>query len=74
MLNLFLTAVSNTVERNANPKASSIKDEKAILEEYCKQYRKGSPFTTIIGPFLDRNNKKENEDSNNDDDNFLLPR
>jgi hypothetical protein len=74
MLNLFLTAVSNTVEEgNDKARANSIKDEKAILQNYSKQYREGSLFPTsgvFTNPFLDPNKKKEKEDSN---DNYGFP-
>ena len=76
MLNLFLTAVSNTVEGNGKARTSSIRDEETILQEYSKQYRKGSLFPAtgvFINPFLDPNKKKENWDSNNDNDNRLPP-
>jgi hypothetical protein len=48
MLNLFLTAVSNTVQdSNDKSRDISIKDEETILEEHYKQCEKYNLFSTV---------------------------
>jgi hypothetical protein len=75
MLNLFLTTVSNTLDPD-KARANNIKDEKAILKDYSKQYPEGSLFPSsgvFTSSFVDPIKKKEKENNNNDNNDNGFP-